>query len=52
MSNQPARPGYSKGYLNHEPNLNDRAIAYRQAVEGSARLLDALLHYYERRAAA
>lgn len=52
MSIQPARPGHNKGYLNAEPNLNDQAIAKRAARDGSARLLSALLRYYERRAAA
>ena len=47
-----ARPGHSTGYLNHQPNLNDQTERVIAARDGSARLLAALLRYYERRRAA
>lgn len=41
----------SQGYLNHEPNMHDMTARTIAARDGSARLLAALLRYFERRRA-
>lgn len=46
------RPNAHSGYLNYSPNMNDEVVRAIAARDGSKRLLDALLRYYERRAAA